>query len=37
MILQKDEFTDLILNDCIKNFRKKYLKEYETIDEFKII
>ena len=34
MILQKDEFTDLILNDCIKDFRKKYLKEYETIDEF---
>ena len=34
MVLQKDEFIDLIVNDCVKDFRKKYSKEYESIAGF---
>lgn len=33
MVIQKDEFIDGIVNDCVKHFRKQYSKEYETIDE----
>ena len=34
MLLQKDEFIDLIVNDCVKDFRGKYLKEYTLINKF---
>ena len=30
---KNDEFIDLIVNDCMVDFRQQYNKEYETINE----